>query len=180
MHQNVTVTVTIRPADEPDARALCELLVRNRDYFSTGEPVLPDSYYTPAYQAQVIERDHASRAAGTGAMFLIETEGVLVGRLNLSSVIRGAFQSASVAYLVDQGHTGRGIATSALGQLVTYAFDDLGLHRLQAEVLPSNTASKRVLAHLDFVHYGTAPEYLLIQGQWQTHDLFQLINSASR
>lgn len=174
------MTITIRAAIEQDASSLSELLLRNRSYFGTGEPILPDSYYTVAHQAQGIERDRANRAADKGAMFLIEADGVLVGRANLSSIIRGAFQSASVAYLVDDAHTGRGVATAALRQLVGYAFDDLGLHRLQAEVLPDNAASKGVLAHLGFVHYGTAPDYLRIQGQWQTHDLFQLINPAAR
>ncbi|WP_277050726.1 GNAT family N-acetyltransferase [Ruania albidiflava] len=80
---------------------------------------------------------------------------------------------------MDEEHTGRGIATAALRQLTGYAFDDLRLHRLQAEVLPDNVASKRVLSHLGFCHYGTAPHYLRIQGRWQTHDLYQLINPHS-
>ena len=176
--QTVPMAVTIRPAQESDAEELSALVVRNRTYFSTGEPALPEEYYRPAFQAQAIYQDQANRAAGTGAMFLIESDGVLVGRINLNSIVRGILQSGNVGYLVDEAHTGRGIATEALRHLIDYAFTDLRLHRLQASVLPDNVGSHRVLRKRGFSHFGTAPEYLFIQGQWRTHDLYQLINTA--
>lgn len=170
--------VTIRPAEETDAEELSALVTRNRAYFSAGEPAMPDEYYRPAYQARAIYQDQVNRAAGTGAMFLIEAGGVLVGRINLNSIIRGVLQSGNVGYLVDEAHTGRGIATAALRQLVDYAFTELRLHRLQASVLPENAGSQQVLKNVGFSHFGTAPDYLFIQGKWRTHDLFQLINPA--
>lgn len=172
------MAVTIRPAQEFDAEELSALLVRNREYFSTGEPDLPEEYYLPAFQARAILQDQANRVAGLGAMFLIESDGALVGRINLNSIIRGVLQSANVGYLVDQAHTGRGIATAALRHLVDYAFTELRLHRLQASVLPDNAGSHRVLKNVGFRHFGTAPDYLFIQGKWRTHDLYQLINAA--
>lgn len=172
------MTVTIRPALESDAEELSALVTRNRNYFSTGEPAMPDEYYRPAFQAQAIYQDQVNRAAGTGAMFLIEESGVLVGRINLNSIIRGVLQSGNVGYLVDEASTGRGIATAALRHLVDYAFADLRLHRLQASVLPDNTGSQKVLEKVGFSHFGTAPDYLFIQGKWRTHDLYQLINSG--
>lgn len=57
------------------------------------------------------------------------------------------------------------------------AFNELNLHRLQGETLTDNLASQRVLQRCGFTHYGTAPEYLRINGQWQTNMLFQLINA---
>lgn len=170
--------VTIRPAQESDAEELSALVLRNRAYFSTGEPAMPDEYYLPAFQAQAIYQDQVHRAAGTGAMFLIEADGVLVGRINLNSIIRGVLQSGNVGYLVDEEHTGQGVATAALHHLVDYAFTELRLHRLQASVLPNNIGSQKVLTKVGFNHFGTAPEYLYIQGKWRTHDLFQLINTG--
>ena len=85
------------------------------------------------------------------------TAGQLVGRINLNSLIRGAFQSASVGYLLDQHMTGRGIATAALRQVIDIAFSALNLHRLQAETLTDNPASQAVLRRCGFVHYGRAP-----------------------
>lgn len=178
MRQTIRMPVTIRPAQETDAEELSALVTRNRAYFSTGEPELPDEYYRPEFQVLAINQDQMNRAAGTGAMFLIEDDGLLVGRINLNSIIRGVLQSGNVGYLVDEAHTGRGIATAALRLLVDYAFTDLQLHRLQASVLPDNTGSQKVLTNLGFSHFGTAPDYLFIQGRWRTHDLYQLINPA--
>lgn len=168
--------ITLREPRADDAQALYDLLARNRTYFGTGEPLRTEAYYTPGRQRTIIEEAGTTRAAGTSEMFLIESDGLLVGRANLNAIIRGAFQSASVSYVVDRAHTGRGIATQALQLLINEAFSRVNLHRLQAEVLPANHASKRVLARCGFAHYGTAPDYLCIQGTWQTHDLLQLIN----
>lgn len=170
------MSVELRAPGADDAADLADLLSRNRDYFRTGEPLRPDDFYTPEHQARVIEEAAVARERGSGFMFLVEHDGVLAGRANLSSVIRGAFQSASAGYVVDEAHAGRGVARAALGQLVDIAFDELSLHRLQGETLVENIASQRVLLSCGFVRYGTAPGYLRIVGRWQTHHLYQLIN----
>lgn len=168
--------ITLRLPDVDDAHPLSDLLTRNRDYFRTGEPLRSDAFYTPAHQATVITAARASGEEGSAYMFLIEDDGVLVGRANLSSVIRGAFQSASVGYAVDEAHAGRGIATAALRALIDIGFGRLDLHRLQGETVTGNVASQRVLAACGFQQYGTAPDYLRIDGHWQAHELYQLIN----
>ena len=159
-----------------DAADLASLLTRNRDYFRSGEPLRSDEYYTVEHQARVITDAAAARESDTAFMFLIEHHGSVAGRANLTSVIRGAFQSASVGYVVDEHHSGKGVATAALRMLVELAFGELHLHRLQGETLVDNVASQRVLRACGFVHYGTAPDYLRIDGRWQTNHLYQLIN----
>lgn len=170
--------VRIRPATLEDARGLAELLARSREYFRTGEPRRPEEYYTAEGQRAVLEAARRSHDAGTGTTFVIESDGTLVGRIALSTIVRGAFQSASVGYVVDRDVAGRGVATAALLQVVDVAFGELGLNRLQADTLPENVASQRVLHKCGFVHIGQAPHYLRIDGRWRTHDLFQLINHA--
>lgn len=116
-------------------------------------------------------------AAGNGTMLpmvIVDASGDLVGTLNLNSIIRGAFQSASVGYWVSQERNGRGIASAAVAEAKRVAVEDLGLHRLQGETLVGNIASQRVLLKNGFVQYGVAPDYLKIAGQWQTHVLFQV------
>ena len=60
--------------------------------------------------------------------------------------------------------------------MTTLAFDDLGLHRVQAETLPDNVRSQRVLARNGFVRYGLAPQYLTIAGRWQDFEMYQLLS----
>ena len=57
-------------------------------------------------------------------------------------------------YWVAQTSNGRGVATTAVAAVVRTAFDELGLHRLQADTLLQNVASRRVLAHNGFTPIG--------------------------
>jgi len=172
------VTVCLRVPTAEDAEPLAALLTRNRAYFRTGEPLRPDGFYTPKHQGRVLADAQSGRESGTGFMFLIEHDGALAGRASVSSVIRGAFQSGSVGYVVDEAQTGKGVATAALRGLIDVAFGDLNLHRLQGETLLDNVASERVLQPCGFVYYGTAPDYLRVDGRWQTNNLYQLINDS--
>lgn len=168
--------VHIRYADPADAEQVAAFLVRNRTYFQPSEPIRSDEYFTAVEQRRRLERAARERDEGRSAMFLIELDGDLVGRMNLGGIVRGAFQSAGVGYAVDQRCAGRGIATDALRQLVRHAFDELDLHRLQGETQTTNVASQRVLDRCGFEHYGRAPEYAKIDGSWQSVEFYQLIN----
>ena len=173
-----SVTIQLRIPAPCDAPALSDLVIRNRDHFSSGEPLRSANYYSVENQELVIGKALQAGKAGSGYMFLIEEDGVLVGRASLNSVIRGAFQSASVSYAVDASNGGRGIATRALRTLTNIGFGDLGLHRLQGETLIENRASQKVRERCGFRWYGTAPNYLRVHGQWRDHHLYQLINDA--
>ena len=105
-------------------------------------------------------------------MVIADGAGNLVGTLNINSIIRGAFQSASIGYWVSQNRNGAGFASAAVAAAKRIASDQLGLHRLQAETLIDNEASQRVLIKNGFVQYGQAPEYLKIAGRWQENRLF--------
>ena len=107
-------------------------------------------------------------------MVIADEAGKIVGTLNINSIIRGAFQSASIGYWVSQDRNGEGLASAAVAAAKQIASDQLGLHRLQAETLIDNEASQRVLTKNGFVQYGQAPEYLKIAGRWQENRLFQV------
>ena len=93
--------------------------------------------------------------------------------MNLNTVVRGAFWSAYLGYWVASSHAGRGVATAAVGCTLGLAWEQLGLHRVQAATLLHNAASQRVLARTGFERIGVAPAYLRIAGRWQDHLLFQ-------
>jgi [ribosomal protein S5]-alanine N-acetyltransferase len=169
--------VRIRPVDLADAPAIADLVTRNRDHQRDTEPIRPEHFYSTSGQEEHISHALETAAAGTGAMFVIEADGVLAGRIYLNTIVRGAFQSASVGYSVDHACTGRGVATGAVRRLIDVAFGELELHRLQADVLTANVASQRVLAKCGFQWFGRAPDYLRIAGRWQEHELYQLINA---
>jgi ribosomal-protein-alanine N-acetyltransferase len=165
--------VTTRLISTSDAADLAALLTANREHLAPYEPDRPADYFTEAGQRRVIE--DLERRTDSLAHVIVE-DGRIAGRVTLSTIVRGPFQSAALGYWVDGRSTGRGLATAAVRAIVRIAFDDLGLHRIDAGTLVDNLGSQRVLAKNGFQRYGLAPRYLKIAGDWRDHTLFQLLN----
>ncbi|MUL40156.1 GNAT family N-acetyltransferase [Streptomonospora sp. PA3] len=171
---------TTRLFTSADAPELAALVRRNRDFLAPWEPERDESYY--ATETQHARLQHALREHAAGRMVplaILDDADRIAGGVTVNSIDRGAFQSAAIGYWVSESHNGRGLATRAVAETVRMAFTDLGLHRLQAETLPHNTASQRVLLSNGFTPYGRAPEYLRIAGRWQEHILYQAITPSS-
>ncbi|MET1019445.1 MAG: GNAT family N-acetyltransferase [Microterricola sp.] len=158
-----------------DATALADAYWRNRVHLAPWEPTRADDYFTPAGQQAVIYSQLNQHASGTAHPLVVTLGAAIIARVNLSGIVRGAFQSTSLGYWVDAAHTGRGIATAAVRHAVAVAGDELGLHRVEAGTLLHNAASQRVLLNAGFEQFGLAPRYLKIAGEWQDHLLFQRI-----
>ncbi|HEY7632571.1 MAG TPA: GNAT family N-acetyltransferase [Thermoleophilaceae bacterium] len=166
-------SVDIRPLAVTDARSLAQLYAENREFLAPLEPLRPDAFYTFEGQRRHIAQLTDRRSSGTAYPFLIIASGKLAGAINLSNVVRGAFQSCNVGYWVAEEYNGRGYATAALGLVCERAFGDLGLHRIEAGTLLHNLASQRVIEKNGFTRIGIAPRYLQIAGAWSDHVLFQ-------
>lgn len=165
----------LRPLRHEDAAALSAAYLKNRAYLKPWEPVRPDDFFTPEGQDAAIAPLIAASHAGWSLPLVLVADDRIVGRVTLSGITRGAFQSASLGYWVDEEIAGRGVMTAVMAEVVTTARDDLELHRLEAGILRHNAGSQRVLERNGFEEYGIAPKYLRIAGVWQDHRLFQRI-----
>jgi ribosomal-protein-alanine N-acetyltransferase len=170
------VDVALRLVGEDDAAVLADLVRANREFLAPWEPARDDAFFTEAHQRRAVAEALDRHADGTAVPLVILEGGVVVGRITITDVVRGAFQSAHLGYWVAEASGGRGVATAAVAAAVRTAFDDLGLHRLQADTLVHNTASQRVLARNGFTRIGMAPRYLRIAGRWQDCLLHQRLD----
>ena len=172
----MTNTRLLDPADAP---ALLEIAREDLDFFAPWEPLHDDQWLTEAAQLEVIGEKLEQHRLGLALPHVVlDDAGEVVGRITLNNVVRGAFQSCSVGYFIRSAANGRGHATSAVRQMLATAFGELGLHRVEAGTLLHNAASQRVLERNGFVRFGLAPQYLRIDGRWQDHVLFQVLNPA--
>jgi ribosomal-protein-alanine N-acetyltransferase len=64
--------------------------------------------------------------------------------------------------------------------VLDFAFDSLGLHRVEAACLIHNDASRRLLIGSGFTHEGVGRGYLRIDGAWQDHLLFAILRTDPR
>jgi ribosomal-protein-alanine N-acetyltransferase len=97
-------------------------------------------------------------------------DGAIVGYFNISQIIRGYLQSAFLGYGAVAAYAGRGYMTEALWLVLEFAFTDLGLHRLEANIQPGNEPSIALVRRCGFVKEGFSERYLKINGRWRDHE----------
>lgn len=164
--------IRLLPANVEYADRLADYYRRNREFLRAFEPIREEAFYTPEYQRDALRREMDKFEAGTEYRFYIERvpePRELIGTIALSNVVWGAFRSAYLGYKLDARYINRGYMTQAVAMLVRYAFEVLGLHRIEGNVMPRNGASLRVLEKNQFVNEGTSRFYLNINGVWEDH-----------
>jgi [ribosomal protein S5]-alanine N-acetyltransferase len=167
----------IRPTALDDCEAQLRLRRANRDHTGPWDPTRDESFYTAAGQRLELELDQRAWAAGTAFAFAVlamDERDRLIGRVALANVVRGPWQNATLGYWIDRHAGGRGHATRAVRLALTYAFDHVGLHRVQPAIIPRNVASRRVAEKVGFRREGRALRYLKINGTWEDHDIYAL------
>jgi len=102
-------------------------------------------------------------------------DGAIVGAINLSQIVRGAFQNAYLGYHVGEQFARRGYMTEAIELAVTYAFETLKLHRLEANIQPGNLPSIAIVKRAGFLREGYSKRYLKICGKWCDHERWAIL-----
>jgi [ribosomal protein S5]-alanine N-acetyltransferase len=167
----------LRTLTEEDYDAWYEVRARCRDWLVPWEPRPAGAPPTPEDRASFGVRCAArerERQMGTGYGFGLFVEGRFAGEITLSSIQRGPFQNAFVGYWVDRSLAGNGLASEATVLLLRFAFEELGLHRVEIAIVPRNTASRRVVEKIDLREEGVALRYLEIDGRWEDHIRFAI------
>lgn len=171
--------VYIRPVDTADAEALFAMNTRNREFWGEFEPDMERPEPTLERQLTQIRKQKEKALADQYYFFgiyLNETD-ELIGDVTISDINRGPFQSCYIGYSLDKAHNGKGYTTEAVRLAAQHAFEQLGLHRLNAGVMPHNIASRRVLEKVGFQCEGIARENLKIKGVWQDHCQYAMVRS---
>lgn len=170
--------VLLRPYRRGDARAWSEIRRFNREWLAPWEPTPPgpwDELNSPSAYRYVLHEMKRTAAEGSAMPFAVcvRTPGSrsdrLVGQLSLGSIVRRAFCSGYAGYWVDSRVAGHGIIPTALALVVDHAFRAGGLHRIEVNIRPENTPSRRVVEKLGFREEALHQRYLHIDGAWRDH-----------
>lgn len=170
--------VTLRAPRPSDYAQWSALRRASRDFLKPFEPRWSETDLGRRVYLSRLRRARQEAREGTDYSFFIftgrESDLQLVGGITLSNVRRRAAQFVNLGYWMGQAFAGQGLMTEAVGVVVPYCFDTLGLHRIHAAFLPDNMASRRVLEKNRFREEGFAENYLQIDGKWADHVLFGL------
>ncbi len=165
--------VELRPLVEADFGEWQAVRRANREWLSPWEPqaqpAQPDVVENRLAFANRCSTRAREREIDIGYGFGVFADGHLIGEMNLSNVQRGPFQTAHVGYWIDERFAGHEYAPEALVVMLDYAFEILGLHRVQINIIPRNHASRRVVEKLGLRNEGVALRYLEINGRWEDH-----------
>lgn len=99
----------------------------------------------------------------------------IVGWINLSQIFRKSFQNAYLGYFLGTDFTGRGYMTEAVRLILRFAFRNLKLHRVEANVQPQNIKSIEILQRCGFIKEGFSGKYLKISGRWRDHERWAIV-----
>lgn len=165
--------IRLRPITTADYRQWRDVRRRCQEWLVPWEPApspgAPDVVEDPkAFAARCGARER-ERQLGTGFGFGLFLDDCLVGEINISTIVRGAMQGCTVGYWIDEAHAGQGLVPEALVLILRFAFEDLGLHRVEIGIIPRNLASRRVVEKLGIREEGLAERFLQINGQWEDH-----------
>ena len=158
--------VHLRAPEPTDRAAFLDATVRSR---ALHHPWVAAPETDEAFDA-FLER--SSRDTESCTLVVRNDDEELVGVYNVSQIIRGLFQNAFVGYYAFLPHAGNGYMRAAMPLVFEHAFGQLTLHRLQADVQPDNTASRKLLEATGWREEGYAPRYLFIDGAWRDHVLY--------
>lgn len=164
--------VRLRTLGDADYDEWFAVRSRCRDWLVPWEPRPAGAPPTPEDRASFSARCAArerERQIGSGYGFGIFVERRLVGEITLSSIQRGPFQNATIGYWVDRDEAGHGLAPEATVVVLRFAFEELGLHRVEIAIVPRNHASRRVVEKLGLREESIALRFLEIDGRWEDH-----------
>lgn len=168
----------LRLASQDDISAILAYYTENKKHLAPFEPLRPPEFYTGSYWCQEIkERFDTFSNDQSLKLFLFKKENpqVIIGSINFSNFIRGAFQACTLGYSLAAAEQGKGYMSEALKEAIHYVFTELNMHRIMANYLPHNQRSGKLLKRLRFDVEGYARDYLMINSQWQDHILTSLI-----
>ncbi|MEO1399515.1 MAG: GNAT family protein, partial [Pseudomonadota bacterium] len=142
-----------------------------------------DELSRSAFRAR-LRRQESEITSGRGIPWLLfldpkENDGssALIGGLSLSNIRRGVSDTATLGYWMGERYAGQGYMAEAVRAVCAYAFNHLGLHRIEAATVLDNERSQRLLARCGFVEEGIARGYLKIAGDWRDHRLYARLAS---
>ncbi len=173
-----TERLILRVPNTSMAESILAYYLTNKVFLEPWEPLRRDGFYT--YDTQFTNLSLDAEAVERGEIlrywiYLKDGTGP-IGSVALTNIIKGVFKSCFLGYKLSEGHCGRGYMTEAIEKIVEIAFQDLKLHRIEADIMPQNLKSIKIVEKLGFKKEGLSEEFSKINDKWEDHYRFARIN----
>lgn len=163
----------LRPINLKDREVWRRTRQANAAWLGRWDATAPSrSQAQPRSFSSMVRQMRAEARAGRQLPFVMEYQGLFVGQVTVSNIVRGSAQFASIGYWIDETYAGRGLTPRAVAMVIDHCFSTAGLHRIEVAIRPENSNSLRVVEKLGLREIGYAPRYLHIDGEWRDHRLY--------
>lgn len=174
-----TARVQIQHLSQTSSAKILDYYRHNEAFLAPTSALKAKDFYTLPYWQTQIDRSKTECQEGSAIRFIVyvnQDPETIIGTANITQIFRGAFQAAYLGFSLCAEHQGKGIMQEAISPILSYAFDDLNIHRIMANHLTDNHRSGALLARLGFEIEGIAKAYLHINGAWRDHVLTSKTN----
>ncbi|MEG0310336.1 MAG: GNAT family N-acetyltransferase [Eubacterium sp.] len=165
----------------PDlSQSITDYFIRNKEFLANTESLHDTNFYTNAFQKSQLLKDQFCCVTLTSVKFWLSPKNsdLIIGMFALNNIVKGAFESCYLSYRLDKDYLNKGFMTEALSISIKIAFQSLHLHRIEANIMPKNKPSLKVVEKLNFQNEGLSKKYLKINGQWEDHIHMVLLNET--
>ncbi|MDU7956478.1 MAG: GNAT family protein [Clostridium perfringens] len=171
-----TERLALRNLTPENTEEMLDYYIRNEEHLRQYEPTRDSGFYTYEGQKEILTESFRQFIDGTSIDLGIFKDEKLIGKIKLSNIVYGILRNAFVGYSIDKEHQGKGYMKEALNTVCSYAFEEMGLHRLEASTLMENSRSQGLLKACGFNELGISEKYLYINGEWRDHKIFYKVN----
>lgn len=176
-----TDRLILKVLDAAYAEQVLDYYMRNRSFLEEWEPKRTDEFYTVETHKDQLEKDYKDIEEKRVLRLWIfkkgdKCDGRIIGTIAFNHIIWGSFLSCIAGYKLDNNEINKGYVTEALKKGIEIMFNEYKLHRIEANILPRNIRSLKVVQKLGFYNEGLAHKYLRINGKWEDHIHMVLLN----
>jgi ribosomal-protein-alanine N-acetyltransferase len=177
-----TERLILKALDKSYTELVIDYYLRNKLFLEEWEDLKTEEFYTKQYQEEQLDKELSKiENKSSFRLWLFKKEDLsrIIGSVGFNNIVRGAFLSCHLGYKLDKDEINKGYITEAIQKGIEIMFNEFGLHRIEANIMPKNKCSLRVVEKLGFYNEGFAYKYLKINGKWEDHIHMVLLNDKA-
>lgn len=173
-----TDRLILKVLDKNYAELVFEYYLENKEFLKDWEPTKNKEFYTIFYHEEQLDKDLVEIENYNSLRLWIfkKDDTKIIGCVSFSNIVRGVFMSCHLGYKLDKDEINKGYMTEAIKKGIDIIFNEFELHRIEANIMPRNISSLKVVEKLGFHNEGVAYKYLKINGEWEDHIHMVLLN----
>lgn len=158
-------------------------LERNREFHKKWSQTHDDKYFTEAVQKQYLSYDVKEYRSGRLVPLWITLKDdpeKIIGKVSFFNFAYGGMMSCAIGYHLDEEYTGNGYMREAILASCEMLVKEIKLHRIEAFILPNNERSLNLIEKCGFTPEGMRYSYMHINGKWENHEAFYILDESFR